>query len=490
MVGGYVRVSRVGGRSGEKFLSPTLQRERIAGWCTTHGHTLSVVVEDLDVSGGATDRDRLEALVERIERGDLGGLVVATLDRFGRSLPYAIALIDRIDRAGGQFVSVSDGFDTRTPYGRLALNVMLSVAQFELERVRAQWQTIVHRQIADGRHPGPTPPFGYERGPDGRLAPDRAAPLVAELFERVAAGESISPIARDWNTRAITTQRGGQITRRLLSSILTNRAYLGEARAGALVNPGAHPPLVDERTWRAVQSGTRPRPGRTGGRALLAGLVRCQGCRYAMAPVMRLGKRRYRCLGNQQGRKCPAPAFVTEEEIAPLVEGMLWRRLGQIVAEAAGDLEKIDDLRVQREVDERELVAFRDEPGVIEALGPRDYADGLAVRRAKLEATDHALSAALAARPVNLPDATTLRAMWPKMDDETRNGFLLDVFDAVVVRKHPSRSERLAIVDRVRAVARGRLADLGDIPRAHRGYRPIVAFEWASDPSGAWILPG
>ncbi len=122
--GGYVRVSKVGGRAGDRFLSPKLQHERIQGWCDANGHELAVLVEDLDVSGGRDDRDQLLTLVERVERGHLQGLVVATLDRFGRSLPFAIALIDRIDKAGGQFVSVADGLDTRTPYGRLALNII------------------------------------------------------------------------------------------------------------------------------------------------------------------------------------------------------------------------------------------------------------------------------------------------------------------------------------------------------------------------------
>jgi site-specific DNA recombinase len=114
--GGYVRVSRVGGREGDSFLSPTLQRERLQAWCEVQGHDLVSIAEDLDVSGASTSREQLEALVEAIEAGRLDGVVVATLDRFGRSLPYAIALIDRINRAGGHFVSVADGFDTRTPY--------------------------------------------------------------------------------------------------------------------------------------------------------------------------------------------------------------------------------------------------------------------------------------------------------------------------------------------------------------------------------------
>jgi DNA invertase Pin-like site-specific DNA recombinase len=486
--GGYIRVSRVAGRTGDRFLSPTLQREKIEGWCQTHGHQLAVVKDDLDVSGAREDRERLMGLVEEIEAGQLDGLVVATLDRFGRSLPFAIALIDRIDRAGGQFVSVADGLDTKTPYGRLALNIMLSIAQFELERIKAQWRSIVERQIREGRHPGATPPFGYERDDAGRLIPGKNAPVVQEVFTRVAAGESISPIARDLTARGIRTQRGGRIARGVLHHVLGNRVYLGEARAGDLLNHSAHKPLVDEATFRAAQI-SRPKPPRTGVRAVLAGMIRCQGCRYAMAPVMRSGRRRYRCLGNQQGRVCAAPAFVTELELLPVVEEQLFDRIGEINAVAAGDTERIDELQTARERAERALVVVRDDPEIIDRLGPRGYADALAVRGAALAAADEALSRELASRPRNLPDAAMLRSAWPEMDNETRSGMLRAVFDAIVVRKHPSRSQRLTIRDRVRFLPRGTLAP-GDVPRSSRDPAgPIRPFDWPSDPPSPWITP-
>jgi hypothetical protein len=50
---GVVRVSRVGDRDGERFVSPSEQRERIAGACERDGLRLLDVIEERDVSGGA-----------------------------------------------------------------------------------------------------------------------------------------------------------------------------------------------------------------------------------------------------------------------------------------------------------------------------------------------------------------------------------------------------------------------------------------------------
>ena len=71
----------------------------------------------------------LEA-IERVETGASDGIVVAKLDRFGRSLLDSLAAIERIRTAGGTFVSVQDGFDVSTDTGKLVLRFMLSMAEW------------------------------------------------------------------------------------------------------------------------------------------------------------------------------------------------------------------------------------------------------------------------------------------------------------------------------------------------------------------------
>jgi DNA invertase Pin-like site-specific DNA recombinase len=483
----------VGGREGESFVSPTLQRERMEAWCTSQGHDLISIAEDLDVSGASTNRDQLEALVKEVEQGRLDGLVVATLDRFGRSLPYAIALIDRINRAGGQFISVADGFDTRTPYGELALNVMLSVAQFEVQRIRGQWRAVVERNIAAGRHPGATPPFGYSRGPDRRLVPNHLAPVVQQIFARAASGASMSEIARDLAQRGIDSGSAGQrMTRSLVRHVLRNRAYLGEARSGMLVNPEAHQPLIDDDLWRRADSTFRGRPAARRERqpALLAGLVRCQACRYVMAPSIRNGKRRYRCLGVTLGRTCPAPAFLLEDQLLPLLESALFERLDEIVAQPIGNTAEAEELGARRERAHRQLLDYRDDAELPDVIGYSAWKDGLRVKQEALDTAEAELAKYEQSRPTGLPDVATLRAAWPEMEPRIRRQVFAALFDAIVIRKHPSRSERLPIADRVRLMTRGGLVGY-EIPRSGRiAARQLDPFPWPSNPHSPWITLG
>lgn len=79
---GYVRVSRTNGREGDSYISPTVQREKIAQWAALHDAELGEVVVEEDVSGAKRLDDRqLGRLVRRCEEGESEGIVVYRLDR-------------------------------------------------------------------------------------------------------------------------------------------------------------------------------------------------------------------------------------------------------------------------------------------------------------------------------------------------------------------------------------------------------------------------
>jgi len=105
----YIRVSQVAGRRGESFISPALQLEQIERWLRVNGARLGRIFEELDESGGRPDRPLLEEALARVESGHSDGIIVAKLDRFGRSVQHGLAAIARIEQAGGVFVSVQEG---------------------------------------------------------------------------------------------------------------------------------------------------------------------------------------------------------------------------------------------------------------------------------------------------------------------------------------------------------------------------------------------
>ena len=88
------------------------------------------------VSAVAT-RTQLEAAIDMLREGDK--LVVTKLDRLARSVSHMGDLLEQIEAKGAGLVILSMGnerVDTSTATGKLILNMMVSVAQFEREMMK------------------------------------------------------------------------------------------------------------------------------------------------------------------------------------------------------------------------------------------------------------------------------------------------------------------------------------------------------------------
>src|SRR5262245_20686842 len=184
---GYIRVSRRGGREGESFISPEVQRKKIADWAKLHEVEVIQWWEEIDQSGAKRERPMFQEALARCERHETGGIIVARLDRFARSAVDALESITRLNQAGARLVSVEDNFDGSTPMGRFAIGILTLIAELELERIKENWDQAIRAAVGRGVHISGRTPVGYERDEDGRLHPtEPAATAVREVFRRRA----------------------------------------------------------------------------------------------------------------------------------------------------------------------------------------------------------------------------------------------------------------------------------------------------------------
>jgi DNA invertase Pin-like site-specific DNA recombinase len=487
-MGGYVRVSVVGGRSGDTFMSPDLQRDSIEGWAKRAGATLDTIREELDVSGGARNRPGLEWLVAETEAGRLGGIVVAKIDRFTRNVAYGADVIERVVAAGGTVIGADDGTDARTRNGRLMVQMMMAIGEHQLEGYREGTRASQAKMIAQGKHVGPYAPAGYLRE-GGYLKPDpHWGPVMRDVFVRLASGHSVAETVAWLNDLGLTTGRGGTITARWLSNTVRNRVYLGEVSHGEHTNIGTHEPLVDELTWKRVGRARRPRSPSTGG-VLLTGLVRCAGCGYVMGrtrtPPYADGKRRdlWFCARKHAGGICQAPATGLDQTLSALVLDAFWRHAEQAQARTATDDAERDALEREAATARRDFDAYRDTPGLIDAIGPDEYTAGLTVRRSRMVAAQSALDEAAAPGP-EATDVVRLRAVWPSLPLGAQRAALSAEFAAIVVsRPSVPRSHTEALSSRAAILLTGWEPD--DIPRPGRSGQ--VAPIEIGDPPDAWL---
>jgi len=148
----YIRVSKVGGRSGDSFISPDVQADEIRRWADAHGIEVTWNEPELDRSGGTMNRPVFNAIMERVRSGQSGAIIVAKLDRFARSLLGALDVLQELDSHGAALVSVQERIDLSTPQGRAFMRMMLVFAELERERIADNWATGTRQAVKRGVH--------------------------------------------------------------------------------------------------------------------------------------------------------------------------------------------------------------------------------------------------------------------------------------------------------------------------------------------------
>jgi site-specific DNA recombinase len=427
----YTRVSRVGDRQ-DTLQSPDYQAETITRWAQAAGHEVTMLPPELDASGGDNDRPILGTAIERVEVGELDGIVVAKLDRFSRSLPGAVAMIERIEKAGGQVLSVAENFDTSTATGRKVRQDFINTAEWERGVKAEGFEVVKADAIARAVWTAPRVPLGYLKNGERRLEPDPlAAPVVARAFEMRSQGASWREIA-EMIGNALDRPFYGPTVSRMIAS----RTYLGEARQGKYVNLTAHPPLVDLTLWQAAQR-QMPRPAR--GRhpvALLGGLIRCAGCSRRMSSTFTTKRgrvyRQYRCRVHGAGGMCPEPAAINAPLIEPLVAEAVLTRIEDLTATASERNRRVEDAEREVTAAEAELAAF---VASTRALSNQEaFRTGAEARSQAVDEAKVRLAGARLQAP-QVPAPERVRSLWPKLSEDERNHVLRASLDLVWVKR-------------------------------------------------------
>ena len=106
----YVRVSKVNGREGDSFASPRQQEDAIrAALGIRYGATVADehVYEDLDRTGTDDNRPAFrEMLAWAHESPSTRGIAVMDGSRLFRKTALFLTTVERLERAGGEYLSV------------------------------------------------------------------------------------------------------------------------------------------------------------------------------------------------------------------------------------------------------------------------------------------------------------------------------------------------------------------------------------------------
>lgn len=217
-----------------------------------------------------SERDELQRLLDDVKKGQVDLILITKLDRWFRSVRHYTATQEILDRHGVGWLAIWEPiYDTTTPQGRLIVNQMMSIAQFEAEQTGQRIRQVQAYKVMQGEVLSGTPPHGYKIV-DKHLVPNEYAGNVITVFDTYERTSSIAQTMRE--TAHLEDVPRSQYN---MKKMLQSRFYIGEHRG----NKNFCPPLVDRKVWEHVQfllgKNIKKSQCHT---YIFSGLIRCKDC--------------------------------------------------------------------------------------------------------------------------------------------------------------------------------------------------------------------
>jgi DNA invertase Pin-like site-specific DNA recombinase len=295
------------------------------------------VDNDRSASNGK-DRAEWDRLLADIKADKIDAIAAWDQDRGWRMMHELEELRRFFTKLGREIKLATTGqgdIDLYSPTGVLTAQIKTAVSEHEVAMMKVRMRRAARAKAEKGK-PQWKQAFGYL--PDTRRKEDDdgtrqvnkdQAKLVRKAYKAVLAGKSLADICTMWNDAGAYTLNGKPWTPPQMSNFLRKPRNAGlRAHNGEIVGQGTWPALVDERTWRAVQSvlNTPSRaPGRkTVTRHLLTGLLGCGKCGGYLSGMRTPDNTRivYSC-------KACRGVSIRAEHVEPMVYGLVIERLAQ-----------------------------------------------------------------------------------------------------------------------------------------------------------------
>ncbi len=155
------------------------------------------------------NRPGMERLLALVNGGKVQTVIIAKLDRLTRSVKDLAELLERFQRRGVSLVSVAESLDTGSAAGRLVINIMTAVSQWEREAIGERTRDAMSNKRSNGERVGNIA-YGFVRlGANGQhLEPDpqEQAVLIA-IRDLRAKCYTLRGIAAELNDRGLRTRR-------------------------------------------------------------------------------------------------------------------------------------------------------------------------------------------------------------------------------------------------------------------------------------------
>ncbi len=151
-----------------------------------------IIAETVSGSVAAMERKGFAKLMDKLESSDV--LVVTKLDRLGRNAIDVRATVERLESSGVRVHCLAlGGVDLTSPAGKMTMQVINAVAEFERDHFIERTHAGINRARAEGKT------FGR---PSALTADQRA-----EVIKQLSQGIPVAQIAKTYKTSRQTIMR-------------------------------------------------------------------------------------------------------------------------------------------------------------------------------------------------------------------------------------------------------------------------------------------
>jgi len=112
------------------------------------------IYSDIGESGSKESRPQFDLMLDELRHRSVKTLLVYKLDRIGRSLPHLVKLFEEFYKRGINFISATQNINTTTPEGRMFLNMLMVLAQYERELTLCRITAGLNRALKEGKKLG------------------------------------------------------------------------------------------------------------------------------------------------------------------------------------------------------------------------------------------------------------------------------------------------------------------------------------------------
>ena len=285
---------------------------------------------DRALSAKTDDRPQFQQMIKDSSKRLFDVIIVWKLDRFSRNRYDSAHYKATLRKNGVKVISATEAISEGAE-GILLESMLEGLAEYYSVELGVKVKRGLTENALKARHNGGTIPFGLMVDEEQKYQPDPlTAPIVREMFERYADGESVAAIRDSFSARGIKTKTGGnQLNYNSIRNLLQNRKFLGEYRYGEMVVPDAFPAIVTQELFdraqdRLARNKRTPAAAKAKVAYLLTTKLICGKCETFMVGESGTSKtlrkyHYYKCLSNKRKRGCDRKRAIKKDWIEQLV---------------------------------------------------------------------------------------------------------------------------------------------------------------------------